>query len=263
MPDGGFFRGIVKRAYLRRIFRHCSGFLCIGSENRRYYSNRGIEKERLFSMPYTVDNDFFRKRALIAQKNRKAFRHELELEDGRPVILFAGKFQPRKNPLDLLAAFAGLDMERVRHPYLIFVGDGELKGEIEQKSAELGDRVRLPGFRNQTELPAFYDLADVFVLTSEKEPWGLGINEAMNAGAAIIASDECGCAADLIDPACGRIIKASDVAALRHALDGVLHDPEALQEMGQRAQKIISNWGLEESHQGLRQALISLQLLSA
>jgi len=258
MPDGSGLNGMLKRWYLNRIFRHCTGFLCIGSDNRRYYQEHGIDEAKLFSMPYAVDNQFFRGRVAAAKPNRDAFRAELGLESDRPVILFAGKLQSRKHPLTLLAAFRELDMESARHPYLLYVGDGEQRTILETQSRDMGDRVRVLGFRNQTELPALYDLADVFVLASDREPWGLAVNEAMNGEAAVIVSDQCGCAADLIDDTCGRIIPADDAPALRHALADVLSDPTALTTMGENAARRISTWGLAEGVGGLKQALAQI-----
>ena len=263
MPDGGLIRGLIKRSYLKSIFRHCAGFLCIGADNRQYYLDHGVETERLFSMPYTVDNDFFQNHAREAHDNQQRFRQDLGLEADRPVILFAGKLQPRKHPITLLAAFRGLDMEDARHPYLLYVGDGEQRTALEEQSRDMDDRVRILGFKNQTELPAFYDLADVFVLASEREPWGLAVNEAMSANTTVVVSDECGCAIDLVDESNGRIVKSGDVAALRSALADILSNPNGLEEMGRQAAVRITSWGLSESHQGLRQALIRLGLLSA
>jgi len=263
MPDGGLMRGMIKRMYLNSIFNLCAGFLCIGSENRQYYLDHGVEATRLFSMPYSVDNEFFQNRARDAHAGRVRFCRELGLETGRPVILFAGKLQARKHPLALLAAFRGLDMEMARHPYLLYVGDGDQRAALEEQSRDMGDRVRILGFKNQTELPAYYDLADVFVLASDREPWGLSVNEAMNANTAVVVSNECGCATDLVDPACGRVVRAGDVVALRGPLSDLLSDPAGLREMGQQAGRRIAGWGLRQSHEGLRQALIRLKLLSA
>jgi len=263
MPDGGLVRGLIKRSYLKSIFSHCAGFLCIGADNRQYYLDHGVETERLFSMPYTVDNDFFQNYAREAHDNQQWFRQNLGLEADRPVILFAGKLQSRKHPATLLVAFRGLDMERARHPYLLYVGDGEQRTALEEQSRDMGDRVRILGFKNQTELPAFYDLADVFVLASEREPWGLAVNEAMSANTAVVVSDECGCAIDLVDESNGRIVKSGDVAALRSALADILSNSNGLEEMGRQAAARVASWGLSESHQGLRQALIRLGLLSA
>lgn len=255
MPDGAGLRGMVKRAYLNRIFRHIGGFLCIGAENRRYYEAHGVEAARLFSMPYAVDNDFFQVRAQEAAGRREAFRAELGLDAGPPVILFAGKLHRRKHPRTLLEAFARIDPESSGRPYLVFVGDGEERAAVKAAIKADGSRVRFMGFRNQTEMPAFYDLADVFVLAGEQEPWGLAVNEAMNGSCAIVVSEACGCAADLIDPSCGRVVAPADADALAEALDNILSLPGRARAMGEAALDRISQWGFAEDLEGLRQAL--------
>jgi len=263
MPDGGWLRGPLKRAYLRSIFRCCSGFLCVGSDNRQYYLNHGVEPVRLFSMPYAVDNEFFRQRAEQARQARPKLQKELGLQPGRPVVLFAGKMQSRKHPEALLAAFRELDTVSCGCPYLLFVGDGDQRARLQEQGRTMGDQVRFLGFRNQTELPALYDLADLFVLASAREPWGLAINEAMNGATAIIASTECGCAADLIDSNNGRVVVPGDTDALRHALSVMLVDRAGLRRAGQNSAQRISTWGLAQSHEGLRTALTRLTLLPA
>ena len=78
-------------------------------------------------------------------------------------------------------------------PYLVIVGDGEERAALEAQVAASGcDGIRFCGFRNQSELPRFFDLASVFVLPSRSEPWGLIVNEVMNAGRAVIITDEVG-----------------------------------------------------------------------
>jgi glycosyltransferase involved in cell wall biosynthesis len=254
MPDGAGLRGMAKRHYLKVIFKHCAGFLCIGSQNRRYYEEHGVADDRLFSMPYAVDNDFFIERGQTASVRRKDFRRELNLQPDRPVVLFAGKLQQRKHPMALLQAWRNLDAQSAGHPYLLFVGDGEERAALE---ASIGDDegVRVLGFRNQTELPAFYDLADIFVLPSEREPWGLSVNEAMACGTAIIASDQCGCAADLVDDSCGAVVAAGDSQALAEALQTLLGDAERLATMGEAARKRIASCSYNEDVTGLKAAI--------
>ena len=93
--------------------------------------------------------------------------------------------------------------------------------------------VRFCGFRNQSELRRFFDLATVFVLPSRHEPWGLIVNEVMNAGRAVIVSDDVGCQPDLIkDGVEGCVFPAGDVAALTDALRRVLATPETAEAMG-------------------------------
>ena len=76
-------------------------------------------------------------------------------------------------------------------------------------------------------MPRFFDLATVFVLPSRHEPWGLIVNEVMNAGRAVIVSDEVGCQPDLVEDGVeGCVFPAGDVAALTDALRRVLATPE-------------------------------------
>lgn len=255
-PDGWGPRGLAKRAYLDWVFARSAAFLCIGAANRAYYLAHGVDPERLYSMPYAVDNDFFRGRAVAAAARREAFRAEIGLDPGRPVILFAGKLTRRKNPLVLLDAFRRLDLAPPRRPYLVVVGDGEQRGEIERAAGADHD-IRFLGFRDQTELPALYDLADVFVLASHREPWGLAVNEAMNAGTAVIASDQCGVACDLIDETCGAVVAPGDTGALARALSHVLSDPDRCRAMGRAAAARIDGWNFDADLDGLGAALAS------
>ena len=108
------------------------------------------------------------------------------------------------------------------------------------------------GFRNQSELPAFYDLADLLVVPSRREPWGLVVNEAMACGTAVVASDEVGAAYDLIGTDTGGIFRAGDVDGLAALLADCLVRAEAL---GEAARRRIAQWDFEAGVQGLKAAL--------
>ncbi len=218
-PDPGRAKRLAKDAWFAALRRLVDAVLAIGSNNRDYMVGYGFDPARVFVMPYAVDNRFFRERAAAAAKGRDALRAELGIEAGRPVVLFAGKLQARKGPDDLLDAYRRIaDAPESRRPYLLFAGDGELAARLVERASGM-EGVRLLGFRRQTELPALYDLADVFVLPSRHEPWGLVVNEAMNAGCAIVASDEVGAAADLVrEGGNGFVFPAGDVDALAGAL---------------------------------------------
>lgn len=256
-------RGMLKKgakmpffAWLRRI---ADGFLAIGTLNGDYYRAHGVLDDRIFVMPYAVDNAFFQTGSAECTKQREALRAALGLEPGRPVILYAGKMTGRKQPDKLLEAYLGLspDGRSEPHPYLLYVGDGEMRRDLEAKALGTGWKsVRFLGFLNQTEMPAFYDLCDVFVMPSVVEPWGLVVNEAMNAGRAVIVSDRAGCGPDLVrDGVNGFIFKAGDVADLSRVLRGTLADPQRCAEMGRRSLEIINHWSFEEDVRGLRAAL--------
>lgn len=254
MPDGRGLRGLAKRLYLRRLFTRVTGFLAIGQDNRAYYQAHGIAADRIFSMPYAVDNAAFAERA--ARSDTAALRRDLGLPAERPVILYAGKLMPRKHPHTLLDAWKQADWPGAERPLLLFVGAGELADHLHSSG---GDGVYFAGFRNQAELPAFYALADIFVLAAEAEPWGLAINEAMACGTAVIAGDQIGCAADLISPECGAVVPAGDVQALSRAMVQLL--PRAA-TVGRAAAARIATWNFDADVAGLRQALAWLEARS-
>lgn len=244
-------KGKVREAVVSFMLSNVDKCLAIGKRNREFYLRRGIKADSIGSMPYCVDNDHFRQKAEATDV--AALRVELGLDATRPVILYASKLMRRKFPDHLLQAYAQLPEPR---PYLLYVGDGELRAALESAVAaqKLAD-VHFLGFRNQSELPAFYALADIFVLPSINETWGLVINEAMNAGCAIISTDEVGSVVDLVDDGNnGYVLKAGDIAALTAALGSCL-DRERLRVMQSESLKRIERWGIPESVQGLRVAL--------
>ena len=198
----------VKNLFFRILRRFAYGVLSVGQRNTQYWRHHLGSDIPVFSIPYAVDNAFFQERCHAASATREQLRQELRLEANRPVLLFASKLLARKCCIDLVDAY----LELVRRwrleggsrplPYLLIVGEGEQRRQIEaqlqQANAEDREGVYMLGFRNQSELPGFYDLCDVFVLPSIHEPWGLVVNEAMNAGKPIIVSDQVGCQPDLV-----------------------------------------------------------------
>ncbi len=251
MPDGPFPRGWLKRAYLQRVFGRCAAFLTVGSQNADYYRRHGIAAEKLFSVPYAIDNAAFAAAAEAARGQRENLRRSLGLPEAAPVVLFCGKLMRRKRPDCLLAAWQRARWPSAR-PCLVFVGGGEMEGELSSKA---GPGVHFLGFRNQGELPALYDLADVFVLPSEREPWGLAVNEAMACGTPVIVSSEVGCARDLVDAKCGAVVPVGDVDALGAALVDVVGRSEAA---GAAARERIRSWDFEADVAGLQRALASV-----
>jgi len=257
--DRGHIKLTVKHAFFRILTKIVDGFLTVGTLNRQYYLQYGVKPHQIFNVPWAVDNELFQARARSASAKRESLRDFLGLKRTRAVILFVGKFMERKRPGDLLEAYA--QMVRCGRggptPYLLYVGDGRLREQLEARAAELNlDSVRFLGFKSQSELPEFYDLCDVFVMPTVHEPWGLVVNEVMNAGRAVLVSDEVGCAPDLVESGVnGLVFRARDVTALSRALSEILADPLRLAQMGEKSLERISKWDFEEDVRGLRAAL--------
>jgi glycosyltransferase involved in cell wall biosynthesis len=121
------------------------------------------------------------------------------------------------------------------------------------------DSIRFIGFRNQSELPGLYDLCDVFVLPSEREPWGLVVNEAMNAGKPVVVSDRVGAGPDLVEEGVnGFVYPAGDVAALADRLRRLIDNADNRTAMGARALEKVARLDFNADREGLLAALDSI-----
>ncbi len=259
----------VRRIFFGGLRGLVDGVLTCGTRNAEYWRAM-LPGRPQFLMPYAVDNAWFAARASEARAKREDLRAELGLEAGRPVILYAGKLVERKRCADLVAAFGKLATGRripgtrgERHPYLLIAGDGAERAGLEAQARELGDEARegikFLGFRNQGELPALYELCEVFCLPSTHEPWGLAVNEVMACGRAVVVSDAVGCAVDLVtDGENGCVFAAGDVEALAGALRRVLENPEVAARMGALAAERLQSWDFEADVRGLRAALAGM-----
>ena len=246
----------LKHLYFNDLKLLVDAVLPIGTRNAAYWDYYFGADFPAFIMPYAVDNDYFAERAETAALTRAEMQSELGLDPSRPVILFASKLQERKHADHLLEAYLQLRAQSDLAPYLLIVGDGEMRQQLEQRAITSGvDGIRFLGFRNQSELPRFFDLSTVFVLPSQHEAWGLITNEAMAAGLPVIVSDDVGCAADLVrNGENGFVYPLGDIAALRDALAATLQ-PGRKETMGQRSREILSRWSYREDLLGLKRAL--------
>jgi glycosyltransferase involved in cell wall biosynthesis len=249
----------AKKIFFRWLQKRVSAALTIGESNTEYWRFYLGEQFPVFPCYYAVDNAYFQAECAKAAKTREEFRRELALDANRAVILYASKLQARKRCIDLVDAY--IQMERSsasnRAPYLLIVGDGEERAVLEARAREAAPgNIRFLGFRNQSELPRFYDLCNVFVLASVHEPWGLVINEVMNAGRPVIVSDQVGCQRNLVQNGVnGYVVKAYDTRALAEFIRSVLAEEHTWQAMGAKSREIVQSYNFEANVNGLRQAL--------
>jgi glycosyltransferase involved in cell wall biosynthesis len=255
LSEAGGVKGLLRRALLRQLFRRAVGVLAIGTLNRRFYERYGVAPARIAFAPYAVDNTFFREAADTLVPGRKSLRHEQDIPADASVFLFCGKLTPVKRPMDVVDAFARLP-QRDEH-FLIFIGEGVLRPRLRARVAALGlSNVRFAGFRNQTELSRFYAMSDVLVLPSAFEPWGLVVNEAMNFGLAVVASDQVGSAVDLVRSGeTGRIFPSGDVVALAAAMRDCASEPTR-GRAAVAARAIMDRWSVTTAADGIAAAVL-------
>ncbi|HYM15524.1 MAG TPA: glycosyltransferase family 4 protein [Dehalococcoidia bacterium] len=250
-------RRALRELALRALYSQASA-LVIGRENRRHVRRYGVPQARAFPAPYCVDNDAFRRRAAELAPQRAELRARFGITDDAPVVLFAGKLIEKKQPLLLIEAFARL---RARQPaWLLIVGDGPLRARAEALVRRLCvPGVRFPGFLNQSEMPAAYAAADVFVLPSKlHETWGLVVNEAMNFGLPVVVTDRVGCAEDLVRPGeNGFVVPHRSAAALAAALAKLAADAPLRAAFGARSRQIVARYSIAAAADGIAAACLA------
>lgn len=232
----------LKKVLVPRILGWADGVVTPSTRGRRFLLDLGLPPERVHLAPYVVDNQFFASRA--AQADRAARRRGWAIDEATPAALFCGKLVAWKRPQDPIRAIA-----RTKDVHLVVAGEGPLRRSLEDLAEQLGvsDRVRFLGFINQTDLPEIYAAADVLVLPSEFEPFGLVVNEAFACGTPAVVTDACGSADDLIiEGQTGFVVPTGDIEVLAVRLRQASL-PEVSGRLGQAARARITDWGYDQN----------------
>jgi glycosyltransferase involved in cell wall biosynthesis len=254
-------KAALRKPVMRAFYRFCDRLLAIGSANAAFYRAMGVPEEKIFVVPYSVDNDRFIEAAGLARDRRAEVRRRYGIPADRPALLYAAKFTQRKRPADLLEAARRLKGEMRRPFSIVMAGSGELEQELRAFCAKHAlENVVFTGFVNQTELPALYGASDAFVLPSEDEPWGLAVNEAMCAGLPVVVSREVGCVTDLVrDGVNGFAPAAGDVEGLARTLRVLVEDEDLRQRQGEASLARIRQWGYRQCLDGMHAALAGIK----
>ena len=137
---------------------------------------------------------------------------------------------------------------------LVIVGDGDYKAELLKLVPEGRTDILFVGHDEDTA--KYYAMADIFVMPSFSDPWGLTVNEAMLAGLPVITTTNVG-AQELIQGN-GFVIPPRDAAALKNALERLIYDAPLRLAMGKRSREIINNYTIEHSAEVCRQAIYAV-----
>jgi glycosyltransferase involved in cell wall biosynthesis len=243
-----------KLVFGQLLFKRISRFLYIGKSNKQFYEYFGVPEHKFVFTPYCIDNEKFTK-AYENQKDQKdALRQGLGLSPQQKVFLFCGKLIEIKAPFVLLEAYKKIQHENTA---LVIVGDGKLRQDIANYITQEGLlNVKMVGFKNQSEIMAYYVLADVLLLTSVSETWGLVVNEAMNFRLACIVSSGVGCAADLVqDGQNGFIFENGNVQDLADKMRNLVENPNFLLKTAEIAPAIVSKYTVAESAKNVQAVL--------
>jgi glycosyltransferase involved in cell wall biosynthesis len=246
-PEQALWRHFLKRALFPLLFRLPTFFLPGGSRQMAYLQHYGVAVERIKIACMTVDINIIihygLERGRVA---REIFRESLGIAVGDCVFLYVGRLEPHKGLYDLVEAYSQLQKEQAG-TVLLVVGEGSLDAYMRTKQTS-NPMFKITGRLVGEVLLDAYLAADVFVLPSHFEPWGLVINEAMAAGLPVIVSERVGCSDDLVEVGIsGLVVPAERPDLLKDAMRKLASNPELRATMAARAKKIIANWTLENT----------------
>ncbi len=241
----GFIKGIIRNLFLRYVYRNIDIALYVGKSNYDYFRKAGLRKEQLVFAPHAIENERFQCDAPGCKQAAAAIREVLSIKPTDFVFLYAGKLEAKKDPAILLEAFARCDFPV--DIQLLITGNGVLESMLKEKFSH-NPNIHFLDFQNQQQMPAVYEMADVFVLPSKGpgETWGLSINEAMANGKPVIVSDKCGCAADLVENGInGYIFEAGNRQDMEITLRTMVSQKSYAKMMGKRSRDKIRNFSFD------------------
>ena len=239
--DGGLIRQERKIKYLvkRTLVSLANRWLSTGRYTSQYLIHYGAREDRIDTYPFSslYARDILPQ--VISAEEKQKMRAELGIPEEH-MVLAIGQFIHRKGFDVLLNASASIP----RNAGVYIVG-GEATEEYQQLREKLGaEHVHFLGFQKKDRLAQFYKAADVFVLPTREDIWGLVINESLAYGLPTITTDRCVAGLELIeDGVNGYIVPVEDAAALAEKINAVLESD--LEKMGTVALEKVRPYTLE------------------
>jgi glycosyltransferase involved in cell wall biosynthesis len=231
------YRGSRLRTQLRRILTRLADAFITNSEAGKHYLAEclGVNDQKIFARPYQVPNA----KALLAQ-SQAADRQADHLQ--RPIFLFTGQIVPRKGLHQLLKACLLLQNQGYEDYTVLVAGEGEQREELQVfcQAHGLEKQIHWLGWINYGKLGAYFQMADVFILPTLEDVWGMVVLEAMAFGRPILCSKWAGASELLVEGENGYLFDPYQAEEIAAAMRRFLDRPEQMQPMGERSQALIA-----------------------
>lgn len=244
LNEGSSFliKKFIRRFFLKWVYKHISHALYVGSANKEYFLKHGLKNNQLHFAPHAIDIRRFMGDDLLFNQRAADWRKMLGYSEECIIVLFAGKLEYVKAPDLLIHQFMASVNQSIK---LIVAGNGHMENQLKNMAAQ-DNRISFLDFQNQQMMPVLYRLADIYILPSRSETWGLAVNEAMACGRPVIVSNKVGCQFDLIIPGVtGFVFDSNSAQELTDIFDD-LKSQEILISMGKRAKQKVSEYNYEK-----------------
>ena len=232
------YRGSAPRLALRRAMVKAADALITNSKAGKAYliDILKAKESNVFHQPYEVPATT----ALVGctKEDKQSNLHQLQ----RPVFLFVGGIIPRKGLHLLLEACVVLQKQGYRNYTLLVVGDGAQRQELEafSQTHELADCVKWAGRVNYGNLGAYFNSADVFVLPTLEDTWGVVVLEAMALGKPVLCSKWAGAAEMVIEGENGYLFEPQQPEELAKVMRRFIEQPNLSKSMGDKSQQLMA-----------------------
>lgn len=247
--DGGFAKKSEKRIYfwIKKFFiGSAKKWLSPGEIADEYLLYYGAKREGIYHYPFTsVKADDVLPNVMSSEMKNK-FKNDLGFSQEKKLCLFVGSLIPRKGFDILTEALKSVDI-----PLQLAVVGGKPTKEYEEMANSCIEKnknvsIEFIDFKSKEELKDYYYAADLFLLPTREDIWGLVVNEAMAAGLPIITTNNCGAGLELLGKVCHAIVPVEDVETLQKEINYVLRDEVLLEQMAQRNLEIIRGFTIEK-----------------
>jgi glycosyltransferase involved in cell wall biosynthesis len=244
---GGFqnaFANCLFTAAEKYAARRTDHFFCSAGAMTRVYLAAGIGKPEMFTRIFSG----FNLEPFLNAKNDPALRRQLGLEENHFVIGKIGRLFKLKGHADLLAAFAKI-LPQVPHARLLFVGDGALRGEIENQIRTLGlaGKVVFTGLVPPIEVARYVGIMDCLAHLSYREALSRALPQALAAGKPVMAYDFDGADEICLENETGFLIRTGDIETAAQKLLQLARDFALREKLGERGRRFVKeNFSVEK-----------------
>ena len=214
----------VIRWMTRRMARYAQRVICVNKDYAKVYASWGIDPKKIVYIPNGIDTETF-------SPGPSDIKQSLDCQQ---LIVYWGRLGYQKNVSTLIQAFKNVTIPGVK---LAVIGKGPDLPKL-QALAGTDGRIVFPGYLTENELLRYARGADLAVLPSRGESWGLVIGEAMGCGLPVISSDV-GMARELLGDDRGVVLNGEAVDELTQKIEYLLRHPAESQAMGARARAFV------------------------
>lgn len=241
--DGGLIRqeNKLKKNFKKFLVSNAKGYFSPSNSSDDYLVYYGAKRNLIHRYPFTSLNKKDILDQLVLEEEKAILKKELGISK-KKVVLAVGQFIHRKGFDVLIKASKGIDQDIG----IYFVGGEPTDEYIELRNKYKSNHVYFEGFKSKEELSKYFKVADLFVLPTREDVWGLVINEAMAFGLPIITTDKCTAGLELIKNwKNGFIVESEDTDAIANRVKTILSDDKLKYKMGHYNLQTIKQYTIE------------------